>query len=58
MYFGERWMVLSAKYGFIEPAFLIPGQYNVTFKKRSTGPIATADLRDQVGRLRPAASQR
>lgn len=46
--FGDAWVVLSAKYGFIAPDFLIPGPYEVTFKDRSTRPIDTATLRDQV----------
>lgn len=46
--FGEVWIILSAKYGFIEPDFEIAGPYNITFKKKRTGPIATARLREQV----------
>ncbi|HZU14975.1 MAG TPA: hypothetical protein VFB58_19230 [Chloroflexota bacterium] len=46
--FGDAWMVLSAKYGFIPPDFVIPGPYNVTFKDRSTGPIEIAVLHDQI----------
>lgn len=49
--FGDTWMILSAKYGLMEPDFEIPGSYNVTFKDRRTGPITTDQLRDQV-RLR------
>ena len=46
--FGEAWIILSAKFGFIEPAFEIPEPYNITFKKKQTGPIATEQLREQV----------
>lgn len=46
--FADTWVILSAKYGFIEPEFVIPGNYNVTFKRASTGPISTARLREQV----------
>ena len=46
--FGEAWIILSAKFGFIEPAFEIPGPYNITFKKKRTGPITTEQLREQV----------
>jgi hypothetical protein len=46
--FARTWLVLSAKYGFIEPSFVIPGPYNVTFKKKSSGPISFLDLRSQV----------
>src|SRR5947209_2568442 len=48
--FGEAWVILSAKYRFIEPAFEIPGPYNVTFKRKKTGPISTDQLREQVRR--------
>lgn len=46
--FGEAWVVLSAKFGFIAPMFEIPEAYNVTFKRKRTGPIAAARLREQV----------
>ena len=32
--FASRWVILSAKYGFIDPDFLIPESYNLTFKKK------------------------
>jgi hypothetical protein len=46
--FGARWVILSAKYGFIAPDFLIPGPYNVTFKDQATNPVVVATLRDQI----------
>lgn len=46
--FGDKWMILSAKYGFIEPNFMIPSNYNVTFKKPSTEQISVEELRKQV----------
>lgn len=49
--FGDAWVVLSAKYGFIAPDFLIPGPYEVTFKDRSTRPIDAATLRKQIQAL-------
>lgn len=45
---GADWVVLSAKFGFLRPDDIIPGPYNVTFKKRSTNPIDVATLRFQV----------
>ena len=48
--FGDRWVILSAKYGFINPDFIIPENYNVTFKKRSTNPISISQLREQAVR--------
>jgi len=47
-HFGERWVILSAKYGFISPDFAIPGPYNVTFKDKSTNPIPVSALCNQI----------
>ena len=30
--FADRWVILSAKYGFIDLDFVIPENYDVTFK--------------------------
>lgn len=46
--FGERWVILSAKYGFVTPDCLIPGPYDVTFKRKSSGQIALETLVRQV----------
>lgn len=46
--FANRWVILSAKYGFLDPATEIPGPYNVTFKKKSTLPITVPELQQQV----------
>ena len=46
--FAERWVILSAKYGLIDPDFRIPGPYNVSFKDISTHPVSVADLATQV----------
>jgi hypothetical protein len=46
--FGDRWVVLSAKYGFVDPGYVIEGPYNVTFKDRRTNPVDIATLRRQV----------
>ena len=50
--FAEKWYVLSAKYGFIEPGVVLPGPYNVTFKRKSSGPVSEAKLKQQVEQLR------
>jgi hypothetical protein len=50
--FAERWVILSAKYGFILPNFKIPGPYNVTFKKKATNPVQQDELLTQAKRLR------
>jgi len=39
-YFADRWVILSAKYGFIDPDYIIPGPYNISFKKKSSGPVS------------------
>lgn len=48
---GDDWVILSAKYGFLRPNDLIPGPYEVTFKRRSTGPVSVEVLRQQIGAL-------
>lgn len=49
--FGDEWMILSAKYGFIAPTFVIEGPYEVTFTRPNTKPISLAELRQQVSDL-------
>ncbi len=50
--FGDRWVVLSAKYGFVVPEFEILGPYDVSFKYQKTHPIDTQTLREQAEALR------
>ena len=45
--FGDRWVILSAKYGFLDPDEKI-NDYDVTFKKKKSGPVSIPELRDQV----------
>jgi len=45
---GKRWVILSAKYGYIDPDFKIRGPYNVTFNDLKTTPISHPKLRRQV----------
>ena len=40
--------MLSAKYGFISPEFMIPGPYEVSLKHPATGPISVDRLHDQI----------
>ena len=47
--FGSRWVILSDKFGFIDPGFVIPGPYEVTFANPASGPISFEALRAQVG---------
>ncbi len=46
--FSDRWAILSAKYGFVDPEFIIQANYNVTFSKPETGPISNDQLGQQV----------
>jgi hypothetical protein len=45
------WVILSAKHGFLQPADVVPGPYETTFKQRSTNPVGPAALREQVKQL-------
>ena len=49
--FGNAWVILSAKYGFILQDFTIPGPYEVTFKRPETEPVALDVLRQQIQAL-------
>ncbi|HEU5317815.1 MAG TPA: hypothetical protein VFX49_17015 [Chloroflexota bacterium] len=49
--FGDDWLILSAKYGFIAPDFIIPSPYNVTFKHHKTNPISLDELVQQQRQL-------
>ena len=46
--FGDAWVVLSAKYGFLPPDLMIPGPNQVSFKRPATGHISVGRLRDEV----------
>lgn len=46
--FGDDWVILSAKYGFLKPDDIVAGPYNVTFKRRSPPPIEGSALRQQA----------
>jgi cytoplasmic iron level regulating protein YaaA (DUF328/UPF0246 family) len=43
----DRWLILSAKYGFIDPEFEIE-DYNVTFKRPIPKPISITELKKQA----------
>lgn len=45
---SDKWIILSAKYGFVEPNFPIPQDYNVSFNRPKTNPISLSDLRKQA----------
>jgi hypothetical protein len=46
--FGDAWVILSAKYGFVVPDFIIPEPYNVTFRLPATLPATADQLQRQV----------
>lgn len=46
--YSDHWVILSAKYGFISPSFIIPGPYEVSFKKLKTNPISLKVIHRQV----------
>jgi hypothetical protein len=47
-FYPTSWCILSAKYGFLFPDEIVPGPYNVTFKKKSTNPISQNELSKQI----------
>jgi hypothetical protein len=49
--FGDRWIMLSPKYGFIEPDFVIPETYDISFRLPATNPISGEELQHQVREL-------
>ncbi len=53
--FADRRLILSAKYGFVDPRFVIPGPDEVTFKRRSTRPISAEAMQAQARRLADGA---
>ena len=46
--YSNRWVILSAKYGLIDPSFVISENYDVTFKDASTNPISIRELKEQI----------
>ena len=47
-FYPNSYVILSAKYGFLFPDEIIPGNYNVTFKDPRTNPISVEELREQA----------
>ena len=46
--FSDRWVILSPKYGFMDPDFMIPEDYGVAFKKPETKPTGLEELKKHV----------
>lgn len=47
-FYLSSWVILSAKYGFLFPDDVIPGQYNVSFNDKNTDPVTVEELRSQA----------
>ena len=47
-FYPKSYMILSAKYGLLDPNDKIPKDYNVTFNDPSTNPITADQLTKQV----------
>lgn len=48
--FGDNWVILSAKYGFLDPETLIE-DYDISFNSKKTGPISNNILKKQIESL-------
>lgn len=45
---GKPWVVLSAKYGFLDPDELVSGPYDTTFLRKSPDMVSVETLRAQL----------
>lgn len=50
--FGDAWIMLSPKYGFIAPDFVITATYDISFRLPATHPISVEELQRQVRDLK------
>ncbi len=46
--FFDKWVILSAKYGFLHPQDIVPADYNVSFNRARPKPIGIHILRCQI----------
>lgn len=46
--YGDHWVILSAKYGFIPPWYVISEPYEMTFNGAKTNPVSTSILKQQA----------
>ena len=46
--FGDAWIMISPKYGFIAPDFVIPQTYDISFRLPATHPVTADHLQRQV----------
>jgi len=49
--FSDEWIILSAKYGFVKPNYIIPGNYNVSFNDSNKRYISKKRLLEQIRNL-------
>ena len=47
-FYGEEYVILSAKYGFLRPDEVIEGTYNVSFNDPKSKPIGVRALKEQA----------
>lgn len=46
--FAERWVILSAKHGFLLPDDIVPGQYDVGFQHKDRDVVTAERLKEQM----------
>lgn len=47
-FYPSSWCILSAKYGFLFPDDIVPGQYNISFSDKKSNPITLKELSSQI----------
>jgi hypothetical protein len=47
-FYPSSWCFLSAKYGFLFPDDIVKGNYNISFKNKSSNPITSEELIKQA----------
>jgi hypothetical protein len=50
--FADKWVIISAKYGFIEPDFTIPRNYDISFNNSKNKVVSVKKLKEQAKKLR------
>jgi len=48
IFYPGHWVILSAKFGFLAPADIVPEPYDVSFNYPGSHPISVDELRKQV----------
>lgn len=55
--YGDRYYILSAKYGLLAPHELIPTDYDVTFLNPATDPVSIESIRRQLAAALPTGRE-